>query len=109
MLVPDNMKAIVDHADPTAPRLNDAFREYTQARGFVVDPDRVRHPRDKPRVERSVHYVQHNFFAGEDFHDIDDCRHRAQVWCATIARTRVHGTTRPCPRLPRMEAGRRIV
>ncbi|WP_158309552.1 DDE-type integrase/transposase/recombinase [Saccharopolyspora spinosa] len=50
IVVPDNMKAIVDHADATDPRLNDAFREYAQARGFAVDPARVRHPRGKPRV-----------------------------------------------------------
>ena len=47
VVVPDNMKTIVDHADAIAPRLNDAFREYAQARGFVVDPARVRRPRDK--------------------------------------------------------------
>jgi transposase len=97
VVVPDNMKAIVDHADATAPRLNDAFREYAQARGFVVDPARVRHPRDKPRVERAVHYVENNFFAGEDFRDIEDCRQRAQTWCADIAGTRVHGTTQRRP------------
>lgn len=93
VVVPDNMKAIVDHADATDPRLNDAFREYAQARGFVVDPARVRHPRDKPRVERCVQYARSNFFAGEDFRDIDDCRERAVVWCAEIAGTRIHGTT----------------
>lgn len=97
IVVPDNMKAIVDQADATEPRLNDAFREYAQARGFVVDPARVRHPRDKPRVERSVHYVQNNFFAGEDFRDINDCRERAQTWCAEVAGTRIHGTTQARP------------
>jgi transposase len=47
VVIPDNMKAIVDQASAVDPRLNDAFREYAQARGFVVDPARVRHPRDK--------------------------------------------------------------
>ena len=53
-VVPDNMKAIVDGADPLEPRLNQAFVEYAQARGFRVDPARVRSPQDKPRVERTV-------------------------------------------------------
>jgi len=97
VVVPDNMKAIVDHADATDPRLNGAFREYAQARGFVVDPARVRHPRDKPRVERCVQYARSNFFAGEDFRDIDDCRERAAVWCAEVAGMRVHGTTQRRP------------
>jgi hypothetical protein len=91
------MKAIVDRADATDPKLNDAFREYAQARGFAVDPARVRSPRDKPRVERSVSYVRSNFFAGEDFRDIDDCRARAERWCGEVAGMRVHGTTRLRP------------
>ena len=47
VVIPDNMKAIVDKADATDPKLNDAFREYAQARGFAVDPTRIRSPRDK--------------------------------------------------------------
>ncbi|WP_143271329.1 DDE-type integrase/transposase/recombinase [Amycolatopsis echigonensis] len=54
IVVPDNLKTIVDQADAVDPRLNDAFREYAQYRGFAVDPARVRHPRDKPLVERLV-------------------------------------------------------
>ena len=82
--------------DPTEPRLNDAFREYAQARGFVVDPARVRR-RDKPRVEGGVSYVRANFFAGEQFRDLGDCRERAATWCREIAGMRVHGTTRQHP------------
>jgi hypothetical protein len=97
VVIPDNMKAIVDAAHATDPRLNDAFREYAQARGFVVDPARVRHPRDKPRVERCVSYVRANFFAGEQFRDLDDCRERAAAGCREVAGTRVHGTARTRP------------
>ena len=91
------MKAIVASADATEPRLNDAFREYAQTRGFAVDPARVRSPRDKPRVERCVQYVRSNFFAGEYFRDIDDCRARAEYWCSQTAGMRIHGTTRMRP------------
>ncbi len=87
------MKAIVDQAHATDPRLNDAFREYAQARGFVIDPTRVRHRRDEPRVERCVSYVRANFVAGEQFRDLGG-RERAAAWCRDIAGTRVHGTTR---------------
>ncbi len=48
-LVPDNLKAIVERSDAVEPRLNQAFVEYAQSRGFVVDPARVRSPQDKPR------------------------------------------------------------
>lgn len=96
-VIPDNMKAIVDRANPTDPRINDSFREYAESRGFVVDPARVRSPQDKPRVERCVPYVRSNFFAGEQFRDLPDCRERAERWCRDVAGMRIHGTTRLRP------------
>ena len=39
VVIPDNMAAIVDKANPTEPRLNAAFVEYAQDRGFLVDAD----------------------------------------------------------------------
>lgn len=95
--IPDNMKAIVDKADATDPRLNDSFREYAESRGFVVDPTRVRSPQDKPRVERCVPYARSNFFAGEQFRDLQDCGERAARWCRETAGMRIHGTTRLRP------------
>jgi transposase len=97
VVIPDNMKAIVTAADAVEPRLNDSFREYAQSRGFAIDPARVRSPRDKPRVERMVTYVRSNFYAGEQFRDLDDCRNRAEHWCAQTAGMRIHGTTRLRP------------
>jgi hypothetical protein len=97
VIIPDNLKPVVDHADPLAPRFTDAFRDYAQARGFVIDPARVRHPQDKPRVENGVKYAQRSFFAGEEFLDLADCRTRAQSWCAQTAGLRIHGTTRARP------------
>jgi transposase len=46
-VIPDNMKAIVERSDPLEPRLNQAFVEYAQSRGFVIDPARVRSPQDR--------------------------------------------------------------
>ena len=91
------MKSIVIAAENTAPRFNDTFMEYAQSRGFVIDAARVATPTDKPRVERVVHYVQNNFFAGEEFIDLADCRVRAETWCSTTAGLRIHGTTQCRP------------
>lgn len=97
VLIPDNLKAIVVKADRDSPRLNTAFQEYAQARGFVVDPARVRHPQDKGRVERSVQYVQTSLFAGERFSTLAEAQAAAERWCLTTAGQRVHGTTRQQP------------
>ena len=96
-VIPDNMKTIVDGADPLEPRLNQAFVEYAQDRGFVVDPARVRSPQDKPRVERVVPYVRNSFFAGETFIDLADAQRRVEVWARERAGMRVHGTTQLRP------------
>jgi hypothetical protein len=44
-----------------------------------------------------VSYVRSNFYAGEQFRDLADCRDRAQRWCAETAGMRIHGTTRLRP------------
>jgi transposase len=97
VVIPDNMKAVVDKADAVEPRINARFLEYSQSRGFVVDPTRVRRPKDKPRVERAVPYVREDFFKGEDFADMDDAQRRAVQWCKVDAGERTHGTTRLHP------------
>ena len=96
-VIPDNLKAIVTAADPLEPRLNEAFVEYAQARGFHIDPARVRSPQDKPRVERSVQFVRNSMWAGETFADLVDAQRHAEAWCAGRAGQRIHGTTQCAP------------
>src|SRR3954463_15818527 len=96
-LIPDNLSAVVDGADPLEPRFNQAFVEYAQARGFKIDPARVRSPQDKPRVERQVQFVRGSFFAGETFIDLADAQRRIEIWCRQRAGLRVHGTTQQRP------------
>jgi len=97
VLIPDNMSSIIDKAHATDPRFNQAFIEYAQCRGFVIDPARVRTPTDKPRVERTVPFVRNSFFAGETFIDLVDAQRRAEAWCAGRAGLRTHGTTQCRP------------
>ena len=101
-LVIDNFPAAVAGVDPLHPRLTRGFLEYPQHRGFISDPARVRHPRDKPRVERGVPYVRERFFKGGEFTGLSDMRSAARRWCLDVAGQRVHGTTRKQPpgRLP---------
>jgi hypothetical protein len=96
-LIPDNTSAVVDGADLLEPRFNQVFVEYAQARGFKIDPARVRSPQDKPRVERQVQFVRGSFFAGESFIDLADAQRRAEIWCRERAGLRVHGTTEQRP------------
>ncbi len=103
VLVADNLKPVVDKADRLEPRSNREWLEYAQARGVVVDPARVRSPQDKGRVENGVKFAQRSFFAGEDFHGIEDAQRRAGDWCRIRAGMRVHGLADAGPDRPERE------
>jgi len=96
-LVLDNFPAAVAGPDALNPRLTRGFIEYSQHRGFIIDPARVRHPQDKPKVERHVDYVRERLFKGGQFHGLSDLRAQARKWCLEVAGLRVHGTTRRLP------------
>ena len=96
-LVVDNFPAAVAGADALHPRLTRGFLEYSQHRGFITDPARVRHPKDKPMVERSVQYARERFFKGGEFRDLAHLRSEATRWCRDVAGMRIHGTTRRQP------------
>ncbi len=92
VIVPDNLKPVVTDAEPVNPRLSQGWLDYAQHAGFVTDPARVRRPKDKPRVERTVQYVRGNFWAGEAFTDLEQAQVAASRWCAQRAGMRLHGT-----------------
>ncbi len=106
-VVLDNFRAAVDKADNYDPLLNRTLAEYSQHRGFILDPTRVRHPRDKPHTERSVPFVRERLYKGGTFRDIDDANRQAAAWCLTVAGQRTHGTTRlkPLVAFEQMEKG----
>lgn len=107
VLVPDNLKPVVTHADAVNPQLSVGWLDYAQHVGLGTDPARVRSPQDKPRVERAVQYVRGNFWAGETFADLADAQARAETWCRERAGMRIHGTTaqRPAEMFTELEAG----
>jgi hypothetical protein len=97
ILIVDNMSPVVDKADRYNPKINKTFMEYTQYRGFVIDPTNSGHAKGKPIIENNVNYTKRNFFAGETFICREDCQERAAEWCSHIAGTRIHGSTRQRP------------
>jgi transposase len=96
-IVIDGMKACLELAEPYTPRLNRTFLEYAAFRGFLPDPARPYHPKDKPVVERHISFTRERFFKGETFLGLEDMARRALVWCRDVAGRRIHGTTRCVP------------
>jgi transposase len=97
VLIPDNTKAIIGTANPLAPVIVDTFLDYMQDRGFHVDTTRVRSPKDKARVERSVQPVRDDCFAGENLHSLAEARAHARRWCLEDYGRRRHSRTQRLP------------
>jgi hypothetical protein len=58
VVIPDNMATIVTKANACDPTFNQAFVEYAQSRGFVIDPARVRSPQDKALVSHCTSWCR---------------------------------------------------
>ena len=84
-LVPDNLRAGVQKPDLYDPQLNRAYAELAEHYGFLIDPARARHPKDKPRIEANQRYIRSSFFAGRDFSDFDVMTKEATRWCEEVA------------------------
>src|SRR5207244_12077578 len=80
-LIMDNFPAAVAGPDALNPRPTRAFREYSQARGLILDPARLRSARDKPHVEKGIQYASERYWKGATFKDGADSLPPAEVWC----------------------------
>lgn len=58
LIVPDNLKAGVKHADRYEPVLNTTYQEMASHYGAAIMPARPRKPKDKPKAEASVLLVE---------------------------------------------------
>ena len=93
-LVIDNLKAAVTKADWFDPELNPKILAFCKHYGTVVLPTKVRTPRHKGKVERSVAYAQDNALKGRTFPSLQEQNRHLLDWETSVADTRIHGTTR---------------
>lgn len=93
-LVIDNLKAAVAHPDWFDPELTPKVQSFCQHYGTVVMPTRPYMPRHKGKVESGVKYVKNNGLKGCTFESLSAEQEHLQRWEATVADTRIHGTTK---------------
>lgn len=93
-LVIDNLRAAVTKADWFDPELNPKVQSFAAHYGTVFLPTRPRTPRHKGKVERGVDYVQENALKGRTFQSLVEQNEHLAQWEASVADTRIHGTTR---------------
>ena len=82
---------------------NSTFKAFAEYWGFEPRLCRADLAQTKGKVESGVKYVKRNFLPGRAFIDAVDFDEQLAKWSATIADTRIHGTTheRPIDRFAR--------
>ena len=96
-LLIDNLKPGVLRPDLYDPQLNRGYAELASYYALLIDPCRVHHPKDKPRVERLMPYLRDSFFAGRTFSSLEEMNQAGEQWCLSVAGGRLHGSTRQRP------------
>ena len=75
VLVPDNLKAAVVKSDRHEPEINGLLADFACHYGCMVQPARVRHPKDKSAVENTVKLVYQRVYAplrNTVFHSLEE-------------------------------------
>lgn len=76
---------------------NPTFKAFAEHWGFEPRVCRAYRAQTKGKVESGVKYVKRNFLPGRQFVDMVDFTEQLTEWNATVADTRVHGTTHEVP------------
>jgi transposase len=90
----DNLKAAVVRACLYDPDSHDVYLAFAAHWGFTALPTRPRTPQENGKQERSGGYVKTNALQGRRFDSLDAQNAFLRQWNRTIARLRIHGTTR---------------
>jgi transposase len=95
-VVIDNLKDGILKPDLYDPKFNRAYQELADHYGFFIDPARVRHPKDKGQVERSVPVVREQFRKFKALYpqlDLATANKLVHDWSVLNYGMKPHGTT----------------
>lgn len=90
----DNLKAAVVRACLYDPDSSDTYLAFARHWGFTPLPIQPRRPQENGKQERSGGYVKDNALKGRRFESLQEQNEFLRRWNRTIARLRIHGTTR---------------
>jgi len=93
----DRMKSVLVEMEEKKPRWNPLFADFMASIGVAPRVCKAYTPQTKGKVERTVGFAKHSYWAGVSFTDIDDLNRQAHIWCERI-NLRVHRTTHERPR-----------
>jgi transposase len=84
-VVLDNLKTGVLKPDIYDPKINRSYAELANHYHVLVDPARVAHPKDKPRIEAVQKYIRSSFYAGREFPSLAVMVAEARRWSSEVA------------------------
>ncbi len=90
----DNQKSAVVRACLYDPDSNEIYAVFARHWGFTPLPTRPRNPQENGKQERSGGYVKDNALKGRRFNSLAEQNEHLRRWNRTVARLRIHGTTR---------------
>jgi hypothetical protein len=90
----DNLKAAVVRACLYDPDVHPVYADFAKHWGFAALPTKPRNPAENGKQERSGGYVKDNALKGRLFNGLDEQNQHLRHWNRTVARLRIHGTTR---------------
>ena len=90
----DNLKAAIVRACLYDPDISELYAAFARHWGFVPLPARPRHPQEDGIAENAGGYVKDNAIKGKRFDSLEELNSYLRKWNRTIARLRIHGTTR---------------
>jgi len=90
----DNLKAGVARACLFDPDIQSVYAAFAKHWGFTPLPIRPRTPQHNGKQERAGGYVKDNALKGRRFDSLEELNAFLTRWNRTVARLRIHGTTR---------------
>jgi transposase len=90
----DNLKSAVVRACLYDPDVHAIYAAFSKHWGFTGLPIRPSNPKENGKQERSGGYVKSNALKGRRFDSLAAQNEHLRHWNRTIARLRIHGTTR---------------
>lgn len=93
----DNASCAVKNPDWYDSELHPKILDFCKHYGFVLTTTKPRTPRHKGKVERGVGYVKNSAIKDREFDSVAAQNEFLKNWEATVADTRIHGTTKRHP------------
>lgn len=89
-IVYDNLKSVVLKRRGAEVIFNPQFLPFADRYGFRPWPTWPREPHEKGLIERPIHYVKNNFWAGRKFASMEDLQEQGIRWRDNTCNVRIH-------------------